>query len=438
MPTPSLLATLLLHGPLPAQGTPLPDAATLLDRREATLGTSAAREKVRGLEIRGRIEMPGSDVGCAFEELHLLAPEGARVLQTAHWEGWGATTQGTDGHATWSTDPAFGVMVKEGAAGGPPRRLYAISRSTPWRALYASARTLGQVERDGRALYELEMQPAEGASDRWFLTLDTNELARVGVVYPGPTGERLPMEFALGDWKAVDGVLYPHRRVQEVLGSQPVESACGGGAGSASEASQAPMMAFVYRCESIRSVELEPARLEPPPEVAEALRDPEKRAPSPAADAKECKVQTLEVQHVATIRLEIDATKVSATLASVFPEIGGVIAAQGAEMAGPPFSRYHEIDTQANRIDFEAGIPVKAPIAPSGRVKPSTLPAGRAAMTWHVGSYHQLQQSYDRLGAWMKSEKLTARGGFWEIYWTDPGLEPDPSSWRTQLFWPVE
>ncbi len=107
-------------------------------------------------------------------------------------------------------------------------------------------------------------------------------------------------------------------------------------------------------------------------------------------------------------------------------------------MSGPPFSRYHRIDTKTNKIDLEAGIAVKAPIEPSGRVKPSTLPAGRAAMTWHMGSYHQLQQSYDRLGAWMKAEELASRGGFCEIYWTDPGLEPDPSTWRTQILWPVE
>lgn len=407
----------------------LPDATTLLDRREAGLGTSEAREKVRGIEIRGRIEMPGAGLSASFEELHLLLPEGERVLQTLQWEGWATTTQGTDGRATWSTDPGFGIMVKEGAEGAAPRRLYAISRSAPWRSVYRSARTLGQVEREGRTLLELEMQPEAGHSDRWYLTLDTNELARVGIVYPGPTGERLPMEWTLGDWKAVDGVLYPHRRVQEILGGTGPDSGA---------ASEPVLLSIVYRCESIRHAELEPARLAPPPDVAEALRDPSKRAPSPAADAAVCKLETLSAQHVATIRLEIEASQVSATLATILPEVVGALGEQGAEMSGPPFSRYHAIDTARGKIDLEAGVPVKAPIRASGRVKASELPAGRAAMTWHVGSYHQLQQSYDRLGAWIAAETLTPRAGFWEIYWTDPGLEPDPSSWRTQILWPVE
>ena len=59
-------------------------------------------------------------------------------------------------------------------------------------------------------------------------------------------------------------------------------------------------------------------------------------------------------------------------------------------------------------------------------------------MTWHIGPYDKLQQSYDRLGAWITEQKLKASGPFWEVYWTDPGLEPDASTWRTQVWWPVE
>ena len=29
-------------------------------------------------------------------------------------------------------------------------------------------------------------------------------------------------------------------------------------------------------------------------------------------------------------------------------------------------------------------------------------------------------------------------GGAWEVYWTDPGVVPDSSKWRTQLFMPIE
>jgi effector-binding domain-containing protein len=277
--------------------------------------------------------------------------------------------------------------------------------------------------------------PPGGKSERWFLDRATNELVRVAVVYPGPTGESLPMQTVLGDWRAVDGILYPHERVQELIGGLAPEPSDGSGV---AEAAAAPLMRIRYVCDSLRHEALDLARVAPPPEVAAAILDPSKRAPAPSADPNECKLETIERQHVATVRLEVDATQVSAALAGVLGEVVAAVTEQGAEMTGPPFSRYHEIDTAKNRIDLEAGIPVKAPIRPSGRVKPSELPGGRVAATWHIGSFTHLQQSYDRLEKWLAEQELRARGGFWEVYWTDPGLEPDPSSWRTQILWPVE
>jgi len=423
MPTmtlPSLLALTLLQ-------TPLPDATELLDRREEKLGPLATRLGPRGLVITGAMTLPGGPDGATFEELHRVAPGEERVRFSLTMGTWGTTSQGTDGTVSWTTDPAFGVAVQAGPEQMPVRRVWAIQRSAPWRTLYRAARTLGEVERDGRKLVELELTPPEGKSERWYVDAATLELARIAVVYPNPTGGILPMEWTLGDWKAVDGILYPHTRGQ-VLQMGP----------AGPDGAPPPTTTFTYECRSIRHETLDAVRLAPSPEVAAALADPARRAPAPSADANVCALETTEKVHTATIRVTCAADKVSATLASILPEVGQVIQAQGARMKSPPFSRYHWIDTEAKTIELEAGIAVAEPIRTSGRVQASELPAGRAAMTWHVGSYHELQKSYDRLEAWMKAQELAPAGGFWEIYWTDPGLEPDPSSWRTQIFWPVE
>jgi effector-binding domain-containing protein len=403
--------------------SPLPEAAELLDRREAKLGPLETRSGARTVVIQGKLELPGMPAA-TFEELHRVGPGEERVRFALSMGSHGTTSQGTDGNVSWTTDPGFGVSVQEGVEQMAVRRVWALQRSAPWRTLYRSARTVGEAERDGKKLLELELAPPEGKSERWFVDPTTLELERIAVVYPNPTGGPLPMEWTFGDWRAVDGIVYPHRRGQVLQGGVTPDAA--------------HEMRFTYVCTSIRHEALELARVAPPPEVAAAIADPGRRTPAPAKDPLACTLETVATVHVATVRVTCDADKVSATLAAIFPEVGGVIQAQGAEMAGPPFSRYHRIDLATNTIDLEAGISLKAPITASGRVKASELPAGRAAMTWHTGSYHELQKSYDRLAAWMKTETLVARGGFWEIYWTDPGLEPDPSSWRTQIFWPVE
>ena len=105
-------------------------------------------------------------------------------------------------------------------------------------------------------------------------------------------------------------------------------------------------------------------------------------------------------------------------------------------MTGPPFTRYHSID--GDTVDIEAGFPVKKAIKDSGRIKASELPAGEVAVTWHFGPYEELEKSHALLEKWMKSQSLESGGGMWEIYWTDPGIEPDPKKWRTQLIWPIK
>ena len=66
------------------------------------------------------------------------------------------------------------------------------------------------------------------------------------------------------------------------------------------------------------------------------------------------------------------------------------------------------------------------------------LPACRAVSTWHVGPYHTLSATYEKAEKWMAEQKLEKAGASWEIYWTDPGLEPDPAKWRTQILIPVK
>ena len=202
----------------------LPDAAELLDRREAKLGALEKRSAARTLVVLGKLEIPGMPAA-TFEELHRVGPGEERVRFTLSMGSYGTTSQGTDGKVSWTTDPGFGVAVQEGVEQMAVRRVWALQRSTPWRTLYRAAKTLGVAERDGRKLLELELTPAEGKAERWFVDPATLELVRIGIVYPNPTGGALPMEWTFGDWRAVDGILYPHERGQVLQGGVSPDSA---------------------------------------------------------------------------------------------------------------------------------------------------------------------------------------------------------------------
>ncbi len=147
-------------------------------------------------------------------------------------------------------------------------------------------------------------------------------------------------------------------------------------------------------------------------------------------------VTTLEVAevHTATIRQKVPMADLSRALATMLPEVHAAVQAQGIRMLTAPFARYHSFGAE---VDLEAGIVVATPIEEKGRVKARRLPGCTVATTWHVGPYHEMRSTHERIMGWLGEHGLRATGMPWEIYWTDPGLVTDPAQWRTQIFYPL-
>jgi effector-binding domain-containing protein len=89
-------------------------------------------------------------------------------------------------------------------------------------------------------------------------------------------------------------------------------------------------------------------------------------------------------------------------------------------------------------FDFEVGFPVDKPIAPSGRVKMSTLPATRVVRTTYRGGYEGLGDAWVKFCAWIEAEGLDAHESLWESYLSGPEYGPDPADWRTELNRPLK
>ena len=121
-------------------------------------------------------------------------------------------------------------------------------------------------------------------------------------------------------------------------------------------------------------------------------------------------------------------------LAIMLPEAMQHVLAQGGQLTGPPLVRYHK---WGDPLDLEACIPVSGPIEAGGRVQSKKLPAGPAVVGWHVGPYEQLGVTHEKIGAYVNEHGLEPQGAPWEEYWSDPGLEPDSSKWRTRIVWPI-
>ena len=144
--------------------------------------------------------------------------------------------------------------------------------------------------------------------------------------------------------------------------------------------------------------------------------------------------RTWSEQPTAVARATLSVPEIGPWLGKTYGEIARVLADQGSAPAGPPFARYHPLGN--GRHDVEAGFPVTTAIEPVGHVRPGVLPGGPAAMTTHVGPYDAMEPAYAALASWVGDQRGEPNGDAWEIYFSDPEQQPDPSTWRTEIVQP--
>ena len=142
-----------------------------------------------------------------------------------------------------------------------------------------------------------------------------------------------------------------------------------------------------------------------------------------------------QAQLTAVVRERVPVKDLPQFFARALHQALEAMQSQGHHPVGPPFSLYHGMPTDA--VDVEAGFPVDGLITAVDGVAPGSLPAGRVVEATHVGPYDTLPQTYEEITGYMKEQGLTPSSDMWESYLSDPAQEPDPATWRTQIFWPA-
>lgn len=144
----------------------------------------------------------------------------------------------------------------------------------------------------------------------------------------------------------------------------------------------------------------------------------------------------LPPQPVLVIRRRVQPSALAASLGELFGRVYLYAQQNGIPLAGRPFTRYVEWGPGVWTI--EAGFPVASlPQPGEGEIAAVTLPGGPAATAVHVGPYDQLSAAHAAVQQWVDAEGYAAAGAPWESYLTDPADDPDPSHWKTELFWPL-
>jgi effector-binding domain-containing protein len=413
---------MILCAAAPAQGRTGAEVKTLLAKIDAARGKPAQQPATLAIEGDYTVSFAGASEPVARGKFREVFAGTDRARHTSEMGEHGAMERGVTGELAWELDPALGAKVYAGAQAATVRRYFALLRGgSPNDLPYQEITHAGSEQLDGREHAVLRMTPAEGKADVWYVDSGSGHVTRIDIALPAPESadatfgldDSMDSQITFGDWRKVGGVQFPHRRTLQM--------------GPATVA---------FTCTKVEAgVRTDPAAFTPPKAVLELESRPASRAFDAAGKAT-CQIVERDAQRVASIRVKCKPDEISATLAVVLPEVMAHLNATGARMAGAPFSRYHAFGE--TEIDLEAGIPVAKPITEKGRVKNGELPAGKAVTAWHVGPYEKLGEAHGLLQAYVAANRLKPRGGPWEIYWTDPGMVPDPAKWRTQLFVAIE
>lgn len=141
----------------------------------------------------------------------------------------------------------------------------------------------------------------------------------------------------------------------------------------------------------------------------------------------------------AAVRIRLSLGELGPALAKLWPEVSAWLDERGITPAGRPLIRYHVIDMP--EVEISVGLPIDPGAIGDGRIEVGELPAGRYAVLVHIGPYEELVRANADLQQWAADNGVAfdgsdgARGwaGRIEFYLTDPGDDPDPSAWRTEL-----
>ena len=137
-------------------------------------------------------------------------------------------------------------------------------------------------------------------------------------------------------------------------------------------------------------------------------------------------------QLTAIIRLTVPREEIRDVMGPGIGEVRAAVAAQGIAPAGPWFT--HHLRMEPDTFDFEVGVPVRAPVAPAGRMKAGQPPATTVARTVYHGAYEGLGAAW---GDWIAANGHTPAPDLWECYVAGPESNPDPATWRTELNRPL-
>ena len=149
----------------------------------------------------------------------------------------------------------------------------------------------------------------------------------------------------------------------------------------------------------------------------------------------QCEIKDQPAQPTLSIRTRSAASQLTQLFGQTFGAIMQYLGELGEYPVGAPFGAYYNMDMQD--LDIAIGFPVSKPLPDRGEIKSGALPAGKIAVTLHIGPYDAIAPAYEALTQYMQANGCTPSGIAYEFYLSDPQTTP-PDQIQTQIMFPLK
>lgn len=146
-------------------------------------------------------------------------------------------------------------------------------------------------------------------------------------------------------------------------------------------------------------------------------------------------LREIQAQRLLVKKTTCGHTEISPAFGAAIHQVGECLRENGAALASMPIAVY--LAWRDSDCDLAVGCQVTGDATPMGGCEWLDLPGGTHAFASHFGPYDKLNETHQALMAWCAANGKKISGPCFETYPIDPGTEPDPMKWQTDVYYPV-
>ena len=161
----------------------------------------------------------------------------------------------------------------------------------------------------------------------------------------------------------------------------------------------------------------------------------EKASMSSGAAVSEVTVEALPIYYIdGEVKIsEMD----SAFYAERYSKIGAYLGSDAQNMLEMPLAVALVWNYEEDKAVIRVALACESDKEGEGEIMKGMTHGGKAVRGVHMGDYENLEETHDAVSDYIEANQLEMAGPPWEVYTTDPGSEPDPSKWITNVYYPV-